>query len=259
VTADTSQGLTTGWEPGVPSTDTLTRAALFATADRARHQTESLGGLIEMDDQVVMTDTGSGNPFLNWSIVLTPPAQDVFERVVAFHPGPFVVVSPLPTSDLRPLGLQLMGHPPFMVRGAGGVAPSVPPGLTVEEVVDEPGLLEFAHTLIEGYPMPDLAGQEVRFFGSGALGGASRFWIARDHARPVAVAGSHTAHGVNNVEWVATREEARGRGIGAAVTWAASVADPSLPASLIASDLGRPVYERMGYLAVERWTMWFRP
>jgi hypothetical protein len=28
---------------------------------------------------------------------------------------------------------------------------------------------------------------------------------------------------------------------------------------LIASDEGRPVYERLGYVAVERWTVWLRP
>ena len=37
------------------------------------------------------------------------------------------------------------------------------------------------------------------------------------------------------------------------------VVDSSLPAVLIASDLGRPVYERMGYVAVSRWTFWYRP
>jgi hypothetical protein len=87
-----------------------------------------------------------------------------------------------------------------------------------------------------------------------------RFFIARESdGGAVAVGGSHVGHGVNNVEWIATRDEARGRGLGAAVTWAATVADPSLPATLISSDPGRSVYERIGYLAVERWTLWFRP
>jgi hypothetical protein len=48
----------------------------------------------------------------------------------------------------------------------------------------------------------------------------------------------------------------RGRGFGAAVTWAATLADPAKPAVLIASDPGRPVYERMGYLRLMRLTMW---
>jgi hypothetical protein len=31
---------------------------------------------------------------------------------------------------------------------------------------------------------------------------------------------------------------------------------PEAPAALIASDLGRPVYERMGYVALVRFTLW---
>jgi hypothetical protein len=42
------------------------------------------------------------------------------------------------------------------------------------------------------------------------------------------------------------------------VTWAATVAAPALPAVLLASDPGRPVYERMGYLPLLRATMWTR-
>jgi hypothetical protein len=68
----------------------------------------------------------------------------------------------------------------------------------------------------------------------------------------------HVHGGLNDVEWISTRPEARGRGIGAAVTWAATLADPALPAMLIASDAGQPVYERMGYLRVTRFTLWFR-
>ena len=42
------------------------------------------------------------------------------------------------------------------------------------------------------------------------------------------------------------------------VTQAAALADPTVPAVLIASDLGRPVYERLGFLPVSRWTLWMR-
>ena len=75
---------------------------------------------------------------------------------------------------------------------------------------------------------------------------------------PVATAESHVAHGVVNVEAVTTLAEHRGKGIGEAVTWAATLAEPSLPAVLIASDDGVGIYRRMGYLPVARWTMWFR-
>ena len=80
-------------------------------------------------------------------------------------------------------------------------------------------------------------------------------------ARAVAVttAMTHVSHGVNLVENVATMPEGRGRGYRAAVTWAATLAEPDLPAVLFASDDGRPVYERIGYVPVEPWTAWLRP
>jgi hypothetical protein len=40
------------------------------------------------------------------------------------------------------------------------------------------------------------------------------------------------------------------------MTWEATLAWPDLPATLIASDAGRPTYERMGYLSVVRVTLW---
>ena len=61
------------------------------------------------------------------------------------------------------------------------------------------------------------------------------------------------------VEYVAALATARGRGAGAAATWAATLCVPDLPAVLIASDDGRPLYEAMGYVAIERWTAWVRP
>lgn len=51
---------------------------------------------------------------------------------------------------------------------------------------------------------------------------------------------------------------ARGRGFGEAITWQATRAAPKLPALLLASDAGCPVYERMGYLPLFRFTLWHR-
>jgi len=47
-----------------------------------------------------------------------------------------------------------------------------------------------------------------------------------------------------------------GRGYGLALTAAAAAVEPSKPATLIASDLGRPVYDRLGFVAVMRFTYW---
>ena len=77
-----------------------------------------------------------------------------------------------------------------------------------------------------------------------------------DH--PVAAASAWAAHGMVNVTLVATLPEARRKGYGEALTWAASRLDPTLPAMLLSSDDGRPVYERMGYLPLHRITLWYR-
>ena len=52
--------------------------------------------------------------------------------------------------------------------------------------------------------------------------------------------------------------EARRRGYGAALTWRATLADPTLPALLLATAEGQPVYERMGYMSLFRFALWSR-
>ena len=47
-------------------------------------------------------------------------------------------------------------------------------------------------------------------------------------------------------------------GCGAALTWRATLADPALPALLLATEEGRPVYEQISYLALFRFTLWSR-
>jgi hypothetical protein len=91
------------------------------------------------------------------------------------------------------------------------------------------------------------------------LGGGVRLFVADLDGIPVATSGVHIGRGLNDVEWVSTLPACRGRGVGAAVTWAATLAEPALPAVLIASDLGQSVYERMGYIRIQRLTMWHRP
>jgi len=57
---------------------------------------------------------------------------------------------------------------------------------------------------------------------------------------------------------VATVPDARRRGYGEALSWRAALADPSLPAMLLSSDIARPVYERVGFLPLLRITLSYR-
>ena len=91
------------------------------------------------------------------------------------------------------------------------------------------------------------------------LGGPFRFWAGYVENDLVSVAAALVCDDQVDVAFVATQPHARRRGYGEALTWAATLAEPSLPAVLEASDDGRPVYERMGYRDVGRMTLWERP
>jgi GNAT superfamily N-acetyltransferase len=256
--------LTTGWEPDLPAGDTLLRqavlvhaswpAAVAAAAGRPwRTGPTWAGGWI--GDRGALT-----NP-----IVLTQPLArpgEVLADVATLIPShvPYLLLSAWPTPNLGPYGLGLVGHPPLMVRfpAAGPAAPAH--GIEVCEVRDADELAVAERVLVEGYPLPELEPLTPGDLLDPALLTAStRVWVAWSDGRPAAVAAAHHHAGVTLVEFVATLPASRGRGAGAAVTWAATLSDPARPAVLIASDDGRPVYERMGYLAVERWTVWLRP
>jgi predicted GNAT family acetyltransferase len=86
-------------------------------------------------------------------------------------------------------------------------------------------------------------------FGYGSVG---------EEDRPVSAAATFVAKGISDVTVVGTVPEARRRGYGAALTWRATLAEPELPALLLATDEGRAVYERMGYLPLFRFPVWSR-
>ena len=86
----------------------------------------------------------------------------------------------------------------------------------------------------------------------------ARLFVGWTGDRPVAASSAWIAEGINDVTVVATLPDARRRGYGEALTWRAALADPSLPAMLVSSDDGRPVYERMGFLPLFRFTLWYR-
>src|SRR4029079_14403256 len=147
-------------------------------------------------------------------------------------------------------------HPPLMVRPPGAVTVAGPDGLTIEPVRTAAQLAEFSEVIAGGYPGLGSGGAVAHqaVVDSGVL----HLFIGYLDGKPVATAGSAVNHGVVEVDWVCTLPQHRGRRIGAALTSAAPAVDPTLPAVLIASDEGRPVYERLGYLSMQRTTLWIR-
>jgi hypothetical protein len=217
---------------------------------------------------VALADLGSPTPFLNGAVLRRPlhgwdgdPVLDRIDEFFAGSPGPAVVYSATPTPDLRARGWQRVGHPPLMVRAAGGQAPPAPEGFTCHRVETPADLDHVGRLVVEGYPVPELQpwrpGQpfDERVLGDDAF----RFYLGCDGGHPVCVAAAVVDDVVNGVHYVANDPEVRGRGFGEAIVWAATLADPAKPAVLISSDLGRATYERMGYLTVARWTLWIVP
>jgi hypothetical protein len=258
--------LTAGWEDDVPDGDSL----LLAAVRNHVAQVRALGASPIYDvldvPGVAAAASGLPEPMTNVAI-LTAPLERLqgqsglaaLEDFAAEHPGtPMLAFSPYSTADLSSRGHSPVGHPPLMVRMPGGPAPRPPTGVTIEEVADEHVLTEWERVLIEGYPTPSLADLPApAAFSAELLGGGWRFWLARDaDGDPLATAGAMTAAGVQVVSFVATLPTARSRGIGAAITATAGTGDPDLPAMLIASDLGRPVYERLGYVTMMRISLW---
>jgi predicted N-acetyltransferase YhbS len=58
---------------------------------------------------------------------------------------------------------------------------------------------------------------------------------------------------------VAVMPDARGRGVGAALTVIALRVAPNKPATLFATAEGLPVYRRLGFVAISRHRVWHPP
>jgi hypothetical protein len=260
--------LETGYHSSTPPGDSLFLDVVRDLAVSYRLHAELAGGRAMVDDAlgVALADNGSPALYLNPVVLLRPlgdhEAEAFAQRCASFYGsrsgGGFAVWSLWPTPDLRPFGFQLGGHPPFMLREAGGRAPGIPDGLRIEQVIDDTTAFDFETAMVDGFPVAELQPAQPGAY----LDGESRSTPGWHHfvgyidGRPVASSSAYVGERVLRVDNVATLASQRGRGIGAAITFAATFAAATLPATLFASDDGRPVYERMGYRALSRATFW---
>jgi GNAT superfamily N-acetyltransferase len=79
---------------------------------------------------------------------------------------------------------------------------------------------------------------------------------------PVSIAMTIVSHGVAGIYWVGSVEEARGKGLGGALTAAATNAGFDLGAefaSLQASPMGEPIYRAMGYETIYEYRLLMSP
>jgi GNAT superfamily N-acetyltransferase len=150
------------------------------------------------------------------------------------------------------------------------LAPEVttPAGLTVEEIGAGPELSEWTRVVSASH-VGSGGGRDVATYErllldahtalAAAPGRPARHYLARLDGRPVGAAASLVAAGVVGLYWIGTLEDARGQGVGTAVTRAPLLAareEGYRVGILHASPLGFPVYRRMGfhqYCTYDRW------
>ena len=263
--------LRAGWEPDTPAGDTLLRRFLLNVSASTAAHVGAMGGRLLSRNDLMACDLGRPAAFFNCATLLRPLAAENRAVVLAaldtffglrtgIGTGDVWLFSAWPTPDLRPDGWKLAGHPPLHLLPAGRLLPPPPPDLRIEPVGNASALRAFEDVAVRAYPFPDLqpltarALIDERVLADDRL----RMWVGWVGARPVGVAAAFVEHGINDVTLVATLPEARRRGFGEALTWWAALADPALPAMLLSSDPGRPVYERMGFLPLLRFTLWYR-
>jgi ribosomal protein S18 acetylase RimI-like enzyme len=170
--------------------------------------------------------------------------------------GPIEIWSAWPTPDLTPRGYT-PNRVPGLVRVPGGDPPPLPFGLQVapahspEDLADASRLVDAVFGCGAPHPAmlltPSVLGEDFEVF------------IGREDGRAVATAVAFVSHGFCGVYAVATDAHARGRGYGEALSWAATLFRPDLPATLQASDMGLPIYQRMGYEVFGDFTVWEGP
>jgi hypothetical protein len=269
VTAEPS--LRTDWAADTPATDTYLRRFVSNWTAAVEAEGVPLGGRTLRRDDLAAVDVGRPADPVNVATLLAPLFPDDVDRVMStlddFYgfrasakSGGVTLFSPWPTPDLSSHGWSLLDYQPLMLRPPGGATPSPPPDLRIEPVRSEGSLRAFEETILRGFwpeestrPAPGTA-VSPRLVSDDRL----HLWVGWEDERPVCAASAFVAAGITNVTLVATVPEARRRGYGAAVTWRATLADPARPAMLLATDQGRPLYERMGYLPLFRFTLWHR-
>ncbi|WP_066361309.1 GNAT family N-acetyltransferase [Herbidospora mongoliensis] len=239
-------------------TDMLSRYARLLAASADAHVAHQ-GGRVARSDDMWLADFGGAAGFANGATLLREPKDlgRLADEAIAFadrQPGSGLFYFwggwplPEPVAPWRP-----DGHPPLMIR-----EPLERPSLPhhIEEVTGDAA--EFEATLARAYPLDRAGWRPGLLFGPDVHATGWRLFLGRlDDGRPVATSAAYTHDGLTEVNYVSVAPEARGQGFAAAITYAAACADPAASAMLLASELGLPVYEKMGFqVAVPHFHMW---
>jgi GNAT superfamily N-acetyltransferase len=158
-------------------------------------------------------------------------------------------------------GLPFSDVVPGLVQAPIGQAPAALPRLEIRAAAGEADLRHHRDVLSASFGFPiEIANRLLR---AQLLDVAScECYVGYIDGRPVASSALMTSDGVAGVYNVGCVPDARKRGLGEAMTWHAISRGGELGcdiASLQASEMGRPIYERMGFRLVAPYRTFARP
>ncbi len=258
--------LESGWLDDTPVDDNLLRQFVRNQADLSTVQAVASGGRVAEATGVAMADAGGHLHYWNQAILQRPlrgEDDDLLDVVDDFWVGerdrPHTLLSAWPTPDLERRGWELVGHPMLVARPPGPHAPVDRPGVRIETVTTVEQLAEVERTVIEGYPMPELADRPVgELLPPAVLDTDVVFRLGYVDGQVAAATLRYTGQGIVNLCLAATLPAARRRGVWQAMVWARVDDAPDLPAVAYTSDFSRPGFVRMGFLPITRCTLWAR-
>jgi GNAT superfamily N-acetyltransferase len=141
------------------------------------------------------------------------------------------------------------------------IAPDVPAGLEIRTAREGPALDEHRRIVATVFGMP-LEMVERLFTDAMMTSREIETYVGYVEGEAVATSALLAFERVAGVYSVATLPEARGRGFGEAMTWQCVRRGAELGcviSALQASEMGRPIYERMGYRLVSPYRTFHRP
>ncbi|MCW2674402.1 MAG: hypothetical protein JWP14_2991 [Frankiales bacterium] len=257
----TTQVLETGWFPETPIEDNLVRRFLHNQAELSVALAETAGGEVLREPGVVAAWYDTRVVYNSMAVLTSPLMPDVLDQVDAFYTGrSATMLSAWPTEDLSERGWVLMGHPMFVVKAPGHLAVPAPPGVTTEVACTAEELALAERLACEGYPLPEAIGAAPNsVYAEGTLQTPLLVRLGLVDGEPVSVAASFLAHDVVNLCLAATLPSGRRRGVWAQLVAARVNDEEHLPSAAITSDDSRPGFTKLGFLPVQRMTMWLRP
>lgn len=161
-------------------------------------------------------------------------------------------------------GFQLVYEMPEMTLGEKLAPPELPAGAELRQLTAVEQATDFWHVATIsyssiGFPPEVFAGYTNH---AGLLAENVIAFLALLNGEPVSIAMTMVSHGVAGIYWVGSLEQARGKGLGRAVTVAATNAGFDLGAdvaSLQASPMGKPIYLELGYETAFEYQMMMSP